>query len=181
MTSFNISFQSGTKVTKEQAERVYTKIQEVFAKFLTKEQCQKLASMPLTFRKDMKVVAGTASRSFKIEINEQLFLQNEEDFFNTTIPHEACHIVQFIKYPNAKQAHGPEWKNLMRMIGSDPSRCHNYDVTAFLSNRVIYKCRCEGKLFQLTKRMHNTIQNGSRRICTTCKSGVYFVDTSKSS
>jgi hypothetical protein len=33
------------------------------------------------------------------------------------VAHEVCHSVQILRIPNVEDAHGPEWRSLMKMVG----------------------------------------------------------------
>lgn len=163
-------------ITPELHARVNSTVQSCIKKILG--QSYEL-HVPVSYRKDMVRVAGRAfMTSKKIELNEQLFLGNVDTFFSRTIPHEAAHLITKILYPKAKQAHGPEWRNVMNRLGvEDVKRCHSYDTSALVKSRVYekftYSCACERKL-SLTKIIHNKIQNGSHRACIHCKVRVMY-------
>lgn len=134
--------------------------------------------VPVTFRTDMKRVAGLAYyKTKKIELNQQLFLENTEEFFTRTIPHEAAHLITHILFPRAKQAHGPEWRNVMNRLNvEDVKRCHSYDVSSVVqrvTEKFSYACMCDRKM-SLSKIMHNKIQKGSHRKCLTCDTRVSY-------
>jgi SprT protein len=119
----------------------------------------------------MRSVAGCAyTGKFKrIELSEQLFLENIESFFENTIPHEVAHILTEILYPNAKQDHGPEWKSVMRELGIEPVRCHNYDTSScYNDTRIRYNCVCSTHHL-LSKIRHNKAKLGTEYSCGTCK------------
>ena len=163
-------------ITPELHSRVNATVQSCIKKIMG--QSYELM-VPVTYRKDMKRVAGMAYlRTQRIELNEQLFLGNENEFFSRTIPHEAAHIITKILFPRAKQAHGPEWRHVMhRLQVEDVKRCHSYDTSALVKKRVYekftYSCACSRPL-SLTKIMHNKIQGGSRRKCTRCATLVSY-------
>ena len=162
-------------ITTELHAKVNATIQACFIKLLGRE-----LDVAVTYRKDMKKTAGLAyTISRKIELNEILFLENVDEFFSRTIPHEAAHIITKILYPHAKQSHGPEWRYIMdRLEVSDIKRCHSYDVSSVakprLSEKFTYTCAC--KSFSLSKIMHNKIQKGSHRVCNSCKTRVVYQD-----
>ena len=134
----------------------------------------------VSFCKDMKSVAGYAYQyQNRIELNEQLFESNQETFFSRTIPHECAHLIQKRLYPQAKQAHGPEFRNIMRSLGAETSRCHSMDVSvAYEKPMYQYKCSCD-RVLNITKLIHTRIQNGSNRRCKVCKSCISFIGMSK--
>ncbi len=156
-------------VSQELKDRVNAKIIECTEKILGKERASRF-SFPVTYRTDLKRVAGFAYfEELRIELNEQLLLNNIETFFVTTIPHEVAHLLQAILYPAAKQVHGPEWRSIMTYLGSPISRTHSYDTSVCTAGeRFRYVCNCENKTFKVTKILHNKMQKGQKRYCDTC-------------
>lgn len=118
--------------------------------------------------------AGMAYRSLpKVAFNEVIMRNESDDSFFSTIVHEVVHHVVYRRYPYAKQAHGPEFKYVMRMMGANPSRCHSYKVTglgimAKTVKRYEYKCVC-GVTHLITTTIHNKILKSEIRRCNTCK------------
>lgn len=121
--------------------------------------------------------AGIAKIHYnEIGFNTDIMFKTSEIEFEQTIVHEICHRLQKDLYPNAKQAHGPEWKWIMQKMGKEPLRCHNFDVSEAKKNSVkkhIYNCTC-GKEFKLSTTMHNKIRRGSTRICMSCRNVINF-------
>jgi len=128
-------------------------------------------------------IAGTALCGKNILTFDPFFLnQNPEEYLRRTVPHEVAHLICHILYPRAKQAHGPEWKSIMLDLGVEPSRCHSYSVKDAPGRHprpYQYGCVCEGKIFNLTGRMHKSIEQGKNRICRNCKSTVVLKGISK--
>lgn len=120
--------------------------------------------------------AGLAHRSGHVEFNEVLMARHPEDF-DVTIIHEVAHIVTFKVFPNAKQAHGPEFKRVMRMLGVDnPTRCHSYDVSGLIRRKTVkrFEYVCEhGCTHGLTIHRHKTIESGMVRY-RCAKHGTYI-------
>jgi predicted SprT family Zn-dependent metalloprotease len=90
-----------------------------------------------------------------------------------TIVHEACHIAQFYKWPKGTDAHGVEWKSLMRACGVKPTRCHTVDRTGLKrkTRRVkVFGCTC-GSCPDVTVRRANKMRKmtGTRLFCMRCK------------
>jgi SprT protein len=131
----------------------------------------------VTFSTTMKKVAGRAyTYQNRIELNEQLFIHNTEEFFNVVIVHECAHIATKILYPDAKQAHGPEFRSVMNLFGLRGDTYHNMDTSVATPNRPSYKytCVCD-RVINLTKTLHNKIVNrGQNRICKACKTRIIF-------
>ena len=164
-------------ISKEMFDKVHNEIHKIMKSTLG---TQYLGNTTLSFSRNLKGVAGYAyQRRNHIELNEQLFEANEETFFSRTIPHECAHLIQHKIYPNAKQAHGPEFRNIMRSLGAETSRCHSMDVSvAYEKPMYQYKCSCD-RVLNLTKLIHTRIQNGSNRRCKVCKSCISFIGMSK--
>lgn len=77
--------------------------------------------------------SGYAGKAYyysnKIWLNSAYFLEeNKYEIFNT-LAHELCHIAQRIVYPKAKQAHGPEFRELMNYLGYDGKTYHYMNVS----------------------------------------------------
>lgn len=84
----------------------------------------------IMYNPSMGAIAGRAFlRTKRIELNSTILMANLNDFIRTTVAHEYAHIVTNVIFPNAKQAHGPEFKRVMNFLGVEPNTYHNYDVT----------------------------------------------------
>ena len=120
-------------------------------------------------------VAGKAYYSaHKVEYNEILAKENGKDFM-TTVVHEIAHLVTYKVFPNAKQAHGPEFKHVMKSLGHDPRTYHSYDTSSVkrkvTKTRYIYTCSCENKTHELTRQKH---EKAEILICRICKFKIQF-------
>lgn len=74
--------------------------------------------------------AGTAFRNGKKVTFNLRYAMSEGSAFDRTIYHELAHIIQFRLFPNASQAHGPEFRAIMESVGKDGSTYHSYSVRA---------------------------------------------------
>jgi len=107
--------------------------------------------------------AGLASlRSKRVSFNTVLMSRHPEDFDNTII-HEVAHLVTYQIRPNAKQAHGPEFKRIMLILGGSPNTYHTYDVSGlkrtYAKTRYVYECS-PGCTHNMTKGKHDKIVSG---------------------
>lgn len=106
----------------------------------------------------------------KIRLNPVLMAENREAFLRQTVPHEVAHLAAFYwKGKRPQRPHGPEWKRMMLLLGAEPRRCHNYDVTNARARRVAtldYACGCG--IQPLTVIRHNRIQAGVEYRCRRC-------------
>jgi len=107
-----------------------------------------------------------------LEFNSVLALENGEAF-KVTITHELAHLITKNIFPNAKQAHGPEFKSVMRDMGSDTATYHKYDTTSVSTKRVktryIYSCACD-IIHELTIHKHKN----KGYCCTACKARLLY-------
>lgn len=95
----------------------------VWENYSTVYKCGKQPEIIITVEKNG--VAGRAYRkSHKVEINIAYFLNNTQNL-EETIAHEFAHIIQFRLYPNAKQAHGVEFRHIMQTYGFSGNTYHN--------------------------------------------------------
>lgn len=115
-------------------------------------------------------VAGTANRGTKkISINPHYYRTYGFEGMKETMIHELCHVIQFVLYPKAKQAHGPEWKRIMMNFGYAPDTCHTMALPKIerspkyvpqkknKKTRYVYTDQT-GKIYHFTKKSHERIQ-----------------------
>lgn len=154
--------------------QVQEKVQECVTKVLGAIEADLLV-IPVTYRDDMQDVAGYAYRDTKrIEINAPLFLLNKKEFLSQIIPHEIAHVLQDVLYPEAKLAHGKEWKKIMQILGCPADTFHLLDVSSVAENTHRYSCGCsEGNFFHMVhKSKHEKILKGARLECVACKTRI---------
>jgi predicted SprT family Zn-dependent metalloprotease len=144
----------------------------------------------ITFDPKLKSVGVAKKNSFRkmdgihlslsICYNSLYMNQNFDAMLNEVVPHEVAHIVQFMKYPFAKQAHGPEWKRICRSLGGNGQRCtQNFDGEAagIKKNKMTkyeYTCACK-QIFQISPQKHRKIQSGVRYRCLKCQHPIMTV------
>lgn len=109
--------------------------------------------------------AGTAcDRTYTINLNLIIMVDNP-DSVEDTVAHEFAHLVDGIANPHTRETqivrnrrggysrskrdvHGSTWKNIMRLFGKAPERCHDLDVSRARvrggrSTKVhVWKCGC---------------------------------------
>lgn len=122
-----------------------------------------------------KKSAGIAYRHFpKVAFNVEFMEQESNESFLQTVIHEVAHYVTWQVYPWAKQAHGPEFKYILRQLGSTrESIKHSYSVKGIGNQMRVfhYGCAC-GKEYRLSAIMNTKIQRGEVRRCTICSSKI---------
>lgn len=135
-------------------------------------------SVIIQFKKNMGVTAGLAySGKLRIVLNEVLFLANQKDFFEEIIPHECCHIAQYVLYPDEEVSHGKHWKELMKALGLKPNVYHDLDVSAVDSKVYRYTCCCENgnRYHQISEKIHKELEKGDRIItCGSCSTRIIY-------
>lgn len=71
-----------------------------------------------------------------IRLNLTFLVENVEKFLATTVPHEVAHLVARYVYTskpmNGKKVrpHGPEWKEVMGVLGVEPKTKHTYSIAS---------------------------------------------------
>jgi SprT protein len=158
-------------------EEIYSKVEKKI-----QETVEKLNNY---FHFDMKIppifydVTGTTgglakSKSLSVHFNHQLMLQNFEDFLETTVPHEVCHIAVFWlslqeKKPIPKNPHGATWKFMMHLVGVPAKKYHTYDIDGIkkITAQYQYQCLCKEHII-VGKKIHEKIKK-SKMICKKCK------------
>lgn len=153
--------------------RIKEVVLECFNKALPRD---KIPFVDVQYRTNMKRVAGLAYESNKIELNIQLLLANGKEFISRTVVHEAAHLITNIMFPDAKQAHGPDWRHVMRIIGAtDTERTHSYDTSVALSGEYYrYACGCKDRSHTLSPLKHKRINSGQIYSCKKCKSRLAY-------
>ena len=75
-------------------------------------------------------VAGTArQRKGIVEYNLTFACTAPREEYIVTIVHELAHILQYRLYPKAPQAHGPEFRTIMELLGYSGRTYHSYNVS----------------------------------------------------
>ncbi len=104
-----------------------------------------------------------------LRYNPQLLARHESEFLAQTVPHEVAHYLAFVRFGRGIRPHGPEWQSIMRGLGADPRRCHDFDVTGLGTRRLrrhLYHCRCGEHA--LSSIRHHRILRGARYVCRSC-------------
>lgn len=101
-----------------------------------------------------------------------------DEMLNCTLPHELAHWADYVLNDGWKgEPHGPRWRQVMRMLGANPERCHDMDMTGVKvrkQQRFGYKCNC-GHDHRLSLTLHNRHQSGRYRICNRCQTRLVYV------
>lgn len=139
---------------------------------------------PNVVYKKRGTVAGVAKHyMWEIDLNPVLLMENLDEMINDTVPHELAHLIDYQLHPEnfasgritmtrsgryrreKRSVHGPTWKNIMIVLGVDPSRTHNMDTT---NSRVkkgpkhVYVCKTCGTVMELGDKRHAKMQAGAK-------------------
>lgn len=125
-------------------------------------------------------VAGRATYvPSSIRLNMLLLEQNGDKFLKRTPAHEAAHIV-VRKVFGRRKPHGPEWKRVMRLLGVESTRCHDYDTDNCgkrKTRKFLYSCGCSNHYLGTAK--HKRALSGLKYRCLRCHEVVAFMGKSK--
>lgn len=130
-----------------------------------------------------KLKGTTAGRAFpyshRIDLNEGLLARNFDKFFQTTIPHEAAHLIAPQVYNERRLGHGDKWVTVMRALGvKEITRCHQYDVTETKIQKTYHRYTCpHGCDMKVYGKIHNKISIGHQRICKRHKAAITYKET----
>lgn len=111
---------------------------------------------------------GTAGSAYpymkKVTISEDYFREHQTAMLENTVPHEICHHYQVVYYPKAKQAHGPEFRHLMNLLGLDGKTCHSMSLSSGKDKRRVntvtrfmYETVNTKKIVMVTAQKHKKI------------------------
>ncbi len=104
-----------------------------------------------------------------IRYNPVLLVRHPSEFLAQTVPHEVAHYLAYLSFGRGIRPHGQEWRQIMRGLGADPRRCHDFDVTGLTTRRLrryIYHCRCGDHA--LSSIRHHRILRGASYVCRNC-------------
>lgn len=140
---------------------------------------------PTVVYKKRGTTAGTANyRTWTIDLNPVLLMENVDSFIARTVPHELAHLITDKVYPEAhatevvrthrglrrtkRDVHGQYWQSVMRALGADPSRCHSYDTTNSKIRKTTtkheYRCSGCGVVVAVGGRRHSALQSNPRAV-----------------
>jgi predicted SprT family Zn-dependent metalloprotease len=103
----------------------------------------------------------------------------EQSFWDNTILHELAHIITHRKFPCAKQAHGPEFRFVCRLLGIKENTYHSMAPEGVDLQRVrrrnsnyVGVCSCGAIHKNISSRIVNAMLAGQKRRCNICKTTV---------
>ena len=137
--------------------------------------------LPLTvewFDNRVKVAGLAHTGRNKVSYNSDYI--GQEDFWATTVKHEVAHHIQNWIYPRARQAHGPEFRRVMKLLGCSGRTRHSMSTPKLeefkarkRENQIEYVCPTCNKSFHLSRLIHRKIQMGQKRWCASTRTCSY--------
>lgn len=117
----------------------------------------------------------------RLRFNQQLLLENQQDFIQQVVPHEVAHLVAWQLFGRRIRPHGPEWRRIMEEVFKQQARrTHTFEVRQAAGQCFVYHCGCVGHEHHLTIRRHNKIGRGQGYLCRLCGSRLHFARQEKS-
>jgi SprT protein len=95
------------------------------------------------------------AEAINIKLSSSILALNPEQFIAEVPGHELAHYIANEMY-GPHIGHGFEWKQIMRLFGQSPNRCHNMETVK--TNTFTYNVN--GTVVELSKVRHNKIQRG---------------------
>lgn len=115
---------------------------------------------------DLKTTGGQAYLLRNVVVLNHRFIKSRwNDLLHSTLPHEIAHLQAWATYKD--RGHGRGWKHIMRQLGLEPERCHNYSLEGTGLNFTYAYCDCMAH--EIQTRRYNSIRSGKRYICVKCK------------
>jgi len=85
------------------------------------------------------------------------------------VPHETAHFLAYRLHGRGIRPHGLEWQAIMRRLGADPTRCHDYDIEGLSARRLSYfDYHCDCRDHRLSTIRHNKVRRGTSYLCRQC-------------
>lgn len=125
------------------------------------------------YRKHQKV--GDGNYLVKIRFSSVLWPRATEEQRRHTVIHEVCHIVCYhedlLTHRGVSSQHGKNWKELMRRVGCQPTRCHNVpNADLKRKSQKVVKAMCQCATWMITKRRAEKIISGRcDYLCKKCR------------
>lgn len=101
---------------------------------------------------------------YTIRLNPHFLGKYGDEYINRTVVHEVVHLGVGLRYGRV-DAHGLEWKNMMRSVGADPARCHSFEADEGVGRQKTkynYKCSVCQTPIVVGPKVHGNIQKGAK-------------------
>ncbi len=103
-------------------------VEEVFERLAKKYRRGAHALPAITFDLKGRAAGRAYPRQWKLRFNMEALEKYPEET-SQTVGHEACHLYSVLLYGERVQAHGQEWRKVMKDAGFTPKRCHSMELT----------------------------------------------------
>ncbi len=163
-----------TKIT----DRIDQKYREIWRK-VWKSELDFVVTQPAI---EYEQLGRTGGLAYKDKIKLNCILINNPKYTDEVIdqvfPHEFAHVVVRQMHGCGPKSHGVEWKNVCRVIGIEPRRCHTFPLVDCgvpkqrLTRLFEYDCEGCSEKFEFGARVYNNIKRGRRYSCTACRTQV---------
>lgn len=167
---------------------IKARIVEILKAGIAKAEARYKMTFPfprVTYNQGGGSIAGTANyRTWTIDLNPGILMQNVEEFLGDTVLHELGHLICDKVYPEAhlpgaggaasysyrtgrykrakREVHGPRWVECTYACGHpNPLRCHTMNTEGLkkgAANRFRYECTCGKQGFDLSAKKHKALQ-----------------------
>ena len=112
-----------------------------------------------------------------IRYNPYIFARYFSDNLVNTVPHEVAHYLTDRVYGLRNiRPHGKEWRDMMHMLGAEPTVTCRYDLSGVpqrRQRRFSYRCDCRTHAMSTVR--HNRVQGGAGKyVCRQCRSELVF-------
>lgn len=117
-----------------------------------------LAKCPMSYRpkiewRHLPSSAGIAYHHRRVIALSRVLVTDTERL-NVTLTHEYAHLVSTDRHGREGAGHGAKWKAIMRELGAEPKRTHEYKVEPHVRRQeVCYKCTRCGALILRKRRL----------------------------
>jgi SprT protein len=118
---------------------------------------------------DARYMANHIRGTHRVRFSTPLWPRASVEERRETVIHEACHIAAAHIYGPGVQAHGREWKALMRKAGAKGDRCHRVDRTGLQRRTVRVPAYCGCMTHQITKARRTKMRKGIAYRCRRCR------------
>jgi len=114
----------------------------------------------------------------RLRFNPYILVSHFLDGLASTIPHEVAHFAVATFFPRHRlRPHGPEWQEVMQVLGARPERTHSFGLEGLpvrRQQRWHYRCECMDHAVSTTR--HNRMLQGARYLCRGCGQPLVLVD-----
>ena len=105
-----------------------------------------------------------------IRLSLPLWPRTSPEERRSTVLHELCHVVAQRRHGPRVQPHGPEWRELMGIVGETPTPRHGVDRSGLARSqrRFAFACACPGKSHRVSALRVGRMRRGWTYRCVAC-------------